>query len=264
MYDFFSKASSFQEPVSQTKDGDIVERAASKPGDCKFSHPFKSELWFLGNRLSRAEEKVETVVNRLDTKIETTLQRATNFENTVLERVSSVETDFSSRVSRLEDRLASVLLLQSPDTHPGGCLSETDTERRLQNMTTAFRGLNESVIGLHENRLEDQLLAANLSDQLSKLKDAVASNLTRKMETLTTSCQTIKESIAGLEEKQNELNKSVTSVQPQTSPLTDICQNVSQALTEAQMVIKMMNSTIETLQEKQAQGAMVNNARYTD
>ncbi|KAK3787085.1 hypothetical protein RRG08_013462 [Elysia crispata] len=114
----------------------------------KTGSPYLSELWFLGEKITKVEGKFETLSDRLDRRlsqnIDAVQSRAGTLENSVLERVSSVETDFSSRVSRLEDRVSSILLSESPDTSSDVAQSLADMERRLEDMRAELDQMNVS------------------------------------------------------------------------------------------------------------------------
>ncbi|GFR79851.1 ficolin-1 [Elysia marginata] len=128
--------------------------------ETKFTPPktdnlYLSELWFLGEKITKVEGKFETLRDRLDKRlrenIEAVQSRAGTLENSVLKRVSSVETDFSSRVSRLEDRLSSILLAESPDTRSEVAQSLADMERRLDDVTEKLDQTNATKIASSEH-----------------------------------------------------------------------------------------------------------------
>ena len=112
-------------------------------------NPYTSELWFLGDKITKIEGKFETLSDRLEArvnqKVDAIHKRAGTLENSVLERVSSVESDFSSRVSRLEDRVSS-RLLSEPESDTGSELRQSlaDLERRVTDLATSLEKLNES------------------------------------------------------------------------------------------------------------------------
>ncbi|KAK3762653.1 hypothetical protein RRG08_042074 [Elysia crispata] len=92
---------------------DGVTSTHTKVVSSKASNIYSPELWHLGDKIIKIEDKFETLKDRLDRRlnqnIDTVNRRANTLENSVLGRVSSVETDFSSRFSRLEDRVSSIL-----------------------------------------------------------------------------------------------------------------------------------------------------------
>ena len=111
-------------------------------------NPYVSELWFLGDKITKVEGKFETLSDRLERRLTQNMEsiqtRAGTLENSVLERVTSVETDFSSRVSRLEDRVSSLLLTQSPDSSSDVDQTLVDMERRLEGVEKTLDQINTS------------------------------------------------------------------------------------------------------------------------
>lgn len=110
--------------------------------------PYASEIWFLGNKVTRVEGKFEAFSERLDKKINQNVdemrERTGTLENTVLGRVASVETEFSARTSRLEDRVSSILLSHSSDFDPIVTKTLEDFERKLELATNSLVVLNET------------------------------------------------------------------------------------------------------------------------
>ena len=145
------KHSKFQTALENRIDkNDGVTSTHTKVVSSKASNLYSSELWRLGDKIIKIEDKFETLKDRLDRRlnqnIDTVNRRANTLENSVLGRVSSVETDFSSRFSRLEDRVSSILLSESPDTSSDVAQSLANIERRLQDLTAAVEQVNVSKV----------------------------------------------------------------------------------------------------------------------
>ena len=140
----FQNLESPSEPDEKTP-----ERVAmSKSSSYSSGDPYRSELWFLGDKITKIEGKFETLRDRLDRKttqnIDAVHKRASVLENSVLERVTSVETDFSTRVSRLEDRVSSLLLPESRDASSPSGQSLSDLARRVDEVSSSLEVLNMS------------------------------------------------------------------------------------------------------------------------
>ncbi|KAK3702570.1 hypothetical protein RRG08_042562 [Elysia crispata] len=142
------------EPVNlqtgtQTDREQVVNVSRSGPTSFKSANPYTSDIWFLGNKITRVEGKFETLSDRLDRKmsenVDAIRKRTGTLENTVLERVASVETDFSARASRLEDRVSSIMLSQSSETRPGVTQALNGLEEKLKYMTSSLATMNETL-----------------------------------------------------------------------------------------------------------------------
>ena len=146
--------------TTQTHRENLLPVQEARPTRYKIGSPFLSELWFLGEKITKVEGKFETLSDRLDRRlsqnIDAVQSRAGTLENSVLERVSSVETDFSSRVSRLEDRVSSILLSDSPDTSSNVAQSLADMERRLEDMRTELDRMNQSRAVYHGDQNQEE------------------------------------------------------------------------------------------------------------
>lgn len=129
----------------QEKPVEVQDTSSSR---LKTDNPYLSELWFLGDKITKVEDKFETQSERLNRRLSENMdsvqRRAAALENSVLQRVGSVETDFSSRVSRLEDRVSSILLSQPPNvkSESGATQSLADLERRLDQVTETLDKIN--------------------------------------------------------------------------------------------------------------------------
>ncbi|GFR72414.1 fibrinogen-related protein 3.1 [Elysia marginata] len=146
-----------QDTAQADREG-IVQLSESTPSTQKTTNAFVSDLWFLGNKITRVESKFETLRDRLDTKISQNVdamrKRTGTLENSVLERVASVETDFSARASRLEDRVSSILLSHSPDTGLDVTQTVADFEKKLAAMTSLLATMNETLGKLEKGEQE--------------------------------------------------------------------------------------------------------------
>ena len=138
---------------------DGVTSTHTKVVSSKASNLYSPELWHLGDKIIKIEDKFETLKDRLDRRlnqnIDTVNRRANTLENSVLGRVSSVETDFSSRFSRLEDRVSSILQSESPDTSSDVAQSLADMKRRLEDLTAAVDRMNASKVALQDDGHQD-------------------------------------------------------------------------------------------------------------
>ena len=158
------KLPTFQLSPRQQK-GNPMPRTVSQSKAPSYTsgNPYFSELWFLGEKITKVEGKFETLSDRLEKRltqnIESVQRRAGTLENSVLERVTSAETDFSSRVSRLEDRVSSLLLTQSPDSSSDVDQTLADMERRLEGVERTLDQINTSkALTQGEGRQEDQVM----------------------------------------------------------------------------------------------------------
>ncbi|RUS71578.1 hypothetical protein EGW08_020656, partial [Elysia chlorotica] len=126
---------------------------ATTPPAKVFSSPYTSEIWFLGEKLTKVEAKFEKLSERLEKRVslgvDNVYKRATSLENSVMERVTSAEAAFSGRISRLEDRLASEVLSPSQSRDggeiPGTPQALVDIERRLDGLELALGNRNMSL-----------------------------------------------------------------------------------------------------------------------
>ena len=138
------------QPARQSQAQETVTVSQPKAPLYTSENPYVSELWFLGDKITKVEGKFETLSDRLERRLtqnmESVQRRAGTLENSVLERVTSTETDFSSRVSRLEDRVSSLLLTQSPD--PSSDVDQTlaNMERRLEGVERMLGQINGSTV----------------------------------------------------------------------------------------------------------------------
>ena len=155
------------QPSPQQK-GNPVPRTVSQSKAPSYTsgNPYLSELWFLGDKLTKVEGKFETLSDRLERRltqnIESIQTRAGTLENSVLERVTSTETDFSSRVSRLEDRVSSLLLTQSPDSSSDVDQTLADMERRLEGVERALDQINTSKAAPENGRHNEEQVILHL------------------------------------------------------------------------------------------------------
>ncbi|GFR69611.1 hypothetical protein ElyMa_005636400 [Elysia marginata] len=135
-------------------------------------NPFASEMWFLGDKITKIEGKFETLRNRLDSRmtqnVDAIHERAGALENNVLERVASVESDVSSRVSRLEDRVSSLLLAQSRDAGPNSAQTSTDLEKRLDEIGSTLDRLNVSSQTEGESKRKPEICLRGMGDDVTK------------------------------------------------------------------------------------------------
>ena len=162
------KLPTFQPSPHQERENPVPRTVSqSKAPSYTSGNPYLSELWFLGDKLTKVEGKFETLSDRLESRLtqnmESVQRRAGTLENSVLERVTSVETDFSSRVSRLEDRVSSLLLTQSPDF-------SSDVDKTLVNMERRLGDVDQTLVDM-ERRLggvERTLDQINTSKALSQ------------------------------------------------------------------------------------------------
>ena len=161
------KLPTFQPSPHQERENPVpVTNTHSSAPSYTLGNPYVSELWFLGDKITKVEGKFETLGDRLERRLtqnmESVQRRAGTLENSVLERVTSVETDFSSRVSRLEDRVS--LLTQSPDSSSDVDQTLADMERRLEDVERTLDQINTSkALPQGEGRQEDQVMSFCIS-----------------------------------------------------------------------------------------------------
>ncbi|GFS04333.1 fibrinogen-related protein 3.1 [Elysia marginata] len=154
------KLPKFQAASTPERESPVASTKAPTPATAPFKtgNPYLSELWFLGDKITKVEGKFETLSDRLDRKLRKNLDavqsRAGSLENSVLQRVSSVETDLSSRVSRLEDRVSSILLPETPDTRSDVAQAVVHLERRLDEVIDTLDQMNQSKTVSHHGEHE--------------------------------------------------------------------------------------------------------------
>ena len=161
------KLPSLQSLSPQEKEGPTtVTTTQSNASPYTSRNPYLSELWFLGDKITKVERKFDTSIDRLERRItqnmESVQRRAGTLENSVLERVTSAETDFSSRVSRLEDRVSSLLLTQSPDSSSDVDQTLVDMERRLEDVERTLDQIKTSKAVPEDGRHNEEQVILHL------------------------------------------------------------------------------------------------------
>ena len=215
-----------------------------------------SELWLLGNKVTRVEDKFQTFGDRVDIKLDSLRKRATSLENDVLERVASVETDFSSRVSRLEDRLASVLLSKSQETEPDESQAIKAIKDDLTDLTRSNKMLNESHTDLQKYLFKEHQLTANVSARISNVEDLGSPNKENNSVAIPkeNSLQQ-KNLMTDFSARISKLEETVSSLSDSTSPLScpDECKSSADTQTKVDQLalsFEVLNATIVGLLEK--------------
>ena len=231
----------------------------------QFKNPYVSELWMLGNKMLRVEDKFQTFGDRVIIKLDSLRKRATSLENGVLERVVSVETEISSRVSRLEDRLASVILSKSQEPEPDESRAIATIKDDLTGVTRSVEMLNKSHTDLQLYRLKEHQLTANLSARMSHLEDlgspniqSAELNIKSEIRELRTSLNTLNESVVIYQEdRRKELEaatnlstrvsrseETVSSIEKPTS--SDSCPDKCPAFRDIDRKVEEMAKSLET------------------
>ena len=222
----------------------------------QFTNPYVSELWMLGNKMTRVEDKFQTFGDRVDIKLDSLRKRATSLENDVLERVASVETDFSSRVSRLEDRLASVILSKSQETEPDESQAIATIKDDLTEVTRSVEMLNRSHTDLQEYLFKEHQLTANLSARISNVEDLGSPNKQNNSVALPKeNSLRQKKLMTDFSARISKLEETVSSLSDSTSPLScpDECKSSADTQTRVDQLalsFKVLNATLVGLLEE--------------
>ena len=270
-YPLTSGESTSSETQKNPKDVTPGEESVSSPRSHQFSNVYAAELWFLGNKMTKVEGKVESFGERMDRKLNQNVdgirERVTGLENTVLERVASVEADLISRTSRLEDRLAGVLLSSSQDGESDRSQDVEDIKRNFTSLVRSFDRLTISIADVQEERIKDGKLLANISARISKFEERAENEFAD----IPTTFETVNESVAGYEEsglRKQELTRnliltarvskleatlSTLSESPSTKTCADGCQgsaDTQRRVEELERSVERLGDTVSGLLEK--------------